>query len=108
MPVIPVVPAPAIIFGTIVRRFGKAGAFSEDNAKTLEELGFKTRFRPDLSKSPVFRRLVRKGHVKEAGDGRFYMVQAYYDERMRIRKRIPLILLAVAIVCVICGLLFAR
>jgi len=108
LPVVPVVPVPAIVLGAIVRRFVKAGALDEANAKTLDDLGFRKRFRPDLTWSPIFKRLVRKGYIKEAGGGRYYMAQAYYDKRTRIRKRIPFIVLPLGIVLLVLGLLLAR
>ena len=99
---------PAIIIGTIRRRFAKAGAYSETEAKSLDELGFRTRFRPDLSNSPLFRRLIRKGQISKTGDGRYYMSRTYYEALERRKKIvIPIVLGALVIVGVL-ALLFAK
>jgi len=98
--------AVAAIRGRIFRAFARANAFSEVEAKTREELGLRRHGRV------IFRRMVRRGRIIEAADGRYYMVQAYYDAHMR-RKKIALpialaILFGTALYMIIEALLSSR
>jgi len=71
--------AVAAMHGRILRAFAKANAFSEAEAKSLEELGLPFEFGP-------FKRLIKRGAIIKTADGKFYMNRTYYDARMQRRK----------------------
>ena len=108
MAIFPIVPVPAMVLGRILRRFGKAGAFSEADAKSMEELGFRTHLPLNPSNSLMFRRLVSRGRIVETSGGKYYMDRAYYDARMRMKKAAIPIALAVAAIIMALALLLAR
>jgi len=82
----------------IIRAFAEMGAFSEAEAKSLDELGLRFYARG------IFSRMEQKGIIIKTNDNLYYLDKDYYEARTRrlnIVKPLVLILLAVVIVWII-------
>lgn len=67
------------IRGKILRAFANANAFSEAEAKSIEELGLPFEY-------GMFKRMIKRGNIIKTVDGRFYMNRTYYNTRLQRRK----------------------
>ncbi len=76
-----------------VRTFRNAGATSESTARSLDELG--------CWNSPIHRRLVRAGVLREVSGKRFYLDEDAWNAVVRRRRAIFLGLLAILLAFVI-------
>jgi len=86
--------AVAAMHGRILRAFAKTNAFSEAEAKSIDELGLPFEF-------GLFKRLIKRGAIIKTADGKFYMNRAYYDARMQQRKIVFPILGGILVVGII-------
>jgi hypothetical protein len=92
--------AAAAVRGRIIRAFVKADAFSENEAKNIEELGLQR------VKRGIFKRMVQRGNIIETTDGRFYMNRTYYDAHIQRRKIVLSVLGGVAIGVTILAIIY--
>jgi hypothetical protein len=82
----------------IISRFAQREAFSPDRAVTPGELGINENF--------IFRRLVSRGVITEAGLGRYYINRENLEDFNALRRRKVFIVLAVILVVVLVYALF--
>ena len=79
-----------------LRRFQEAGAISPDTAKGLEQVGCRD--------SRMFRRLVRREVIRQAGPGKYYLdveaAQAFRKARRERALNALLIILVIAVVAI--------
>jgi hypothetical protein len=73
-----------------LRTFERAGATSPSTARTLAEV--------DLRDRQIFRGLVRRGYIVDAGAGRYYVDLERVAERRRRARRALMIVLGIVAV----------
>lgn len=93
--------AVAAILARIIRAFARADAFSEEHAKTLDDLFLPHRFQRFIN------RLVRRGALVQTADDRYYMRQEYYERRKSI-QRIALMSLFIIVLIYLATILFTN
>ena len=80
----------------IVNRFRGAGATSATRARDPEELG--------VDHHLAFRRLTDRAVLRDAGDGKYYLDELSWDAMRRLRRRIALVMILIAVA--VFGVLF--
>jgi hypothetical protein len=76
-------------FRRLINSFRNSGSTSSRTAKTLEDMNI----RPDR----IFRRLLNRGVISEAGSGRYYLNEANLDEYNQVRRIRVMIIFGVLI-----------
>ena len=84
--------AVAAMRGRIIRAFVNAGAFSEAEAKSLDQLGLYS------YAHGMFRRMEESGVILQTNNGRYYLDREYYEAREKRKKIIIPIAIALLIV----------
>ena len=80
----------------IVRAFARTGAFSEADAKNLDELDL------HFFAHGMFRRMEQRGIIIQTHDCRYYMDKGYFEARQRrLKFVVPIALIAAIAVIVI-------
>lgn len=82
----------------IINQFKQTGTTSPQNAKTIGELGIRGNL--------IFRKLVRRGVLKEAAPERFYLSEENLDDYLRTRRLRAFLVLAILLVLIIIDVLF--
>jgi hypothetical protein len=77
-------------FKKLINRFRDSGTTSSQAAKTLEELKIHPR--------RLFRRLLNRGVISEAGSGRFYLHEGNLDEYNQMRRIRVMIVFGILII----------
>lgn len=83
----------------MVDRLRAAGATTDQQARTLDELG--------ISSGVILRRLRERAVIREAGPDRFYLDEPSWEAVRRSRRR-AINLLGVIVLVVLFALLFGR
>ena len=74
----------------IVTAFERIGAVTPDRARTPDEVGVDTQ-------RLAWRRLRDRAIVREAGDGRYYLDVEVWEANRRLRRRMVIVFLVIAI-----------
>ena len=74
----------------IVTAFERIGAVTPDRARTPDEVGVDTQ-------RLAWRRLRDRAIVREAGDGRYYLDVEVWEANRRLRRRMVVVFLVIAI-----------
>jgi hypothetical protein len=76
-------------FKKLMNSFRNSGATSSRASKTLEDL--------NIRRDRIFRRLLNRGVIKEAGSGRYYLSEENLDEYIQTRRIKVMIIFCVLI-----------
>ena len=80
-------------FKKLIKSFRNSGTTSPRTAKTLEDLNIHPR--------RIFRRLLNRGVINEAGSGRYYLNEANLDEYNKVRRIRMIIIFGILILLVL-------
>jgi len=80
-------------FKKLIKSFRNSGTTSPRTAKTLEDLNIHPR--------RMFRRLLNRGVINEAGSGRYYLNEANLDEYNQVRRIRVMIIFGILILLVL-------
>jgi hypothetical protein len=83
-------------FKKLINSFRNSGTTSSRTSKTPEQL----RIKPDR----IFRRLLNRGVIKEAGSGRYYLNEGNLDEFNQVRRIRAMIIFGVLILLILLSL----
>jgi hypothetical protein len=83
-------------FKKLINRFRNSGATSPKTAKTLEDLNIYPR--------RMFRRLLNRGVINEAGSGRYYLNEGNLEEYKQVRRIRMIIIFGILILLFLMGI----
>jgi hypothetical protein len=85
----------AVQFKKLIASFRNSGTTSPKTAKTLEDLNIHPRM--------MFRRLLNRGVINEAGSAKYYLNEANLEEYNQVRRIRILIIMGILIILVLIG-----